>query len=136
MRASTKNNVEGTMRQVNTTSKEVVGRMTANRDLEIEGKAEKLAEFFGVRIPSANRFVLRCTGFSGQIKGIREQDRKNPEPQPSAANLTSNSGEGASTMGDKGGKKGKDKSQKQNDKKQKQKDKGKVDKQPKSRLLP
>jgi hypothetical protein len=39
-------------------------------------------------------------------------------------------------MGDKGGKKGKDKSQKQNKKKQKQKDKDKIDKQPKSRLLP
>jgi len=50
--------------------------------------------------------------------------------------LHSNSGEGASTMGDKGGKKGKDKSQKQKSKKQKQKDKDKIDKQPKSRLLP
>lgn len=43
--------------------------------------------------------------------------------------------EGASAMGDKGGKKDKDKSQKQSDKKQKQKNRDKVDKQPKSKLL-
>jgi hypothetical protein len=39
-------------------------------------------------------------------------------------------------MGDKGGKKGKDKSQKQVAKKQKQKNQNKIDKRPKSKLLP
>lgn len=59
-----------------------------------------------------------------------------PETQPSVCKLKNNREEGVSTMGDKGGKKGKDKSQKQSDKKQKRKDKDKVDKQPKSTLLP
>jgi hypothetical protein len=67
------------------------------------------------------------------MKETRAQDRKFPDPHPAAANLKNNIGEGASAMGDKGGKKGKDKSQKQNDKKQKQKEKDKVDKQPKTR---
>lgn len=57
-----------------------------------------------------------------------------PDPQLVTANLKNNSGEGDSTMGDKGGKKDKDKSHKQNDKKQKKKDKDKVDKQPKSKV--
>lgn len=40
MRASTKDNVEGTMHQVNGTIKEAAGKVTANRDREIEGKVE------------------------------------------------------------------------------------------------
>lgn len=82
--------------------------MTADRDLEIEGTIE-------------NRH--------GNIQSVEIG-------QHHMRTLHSNSGEGALTMGDKGGKKGKDKSQKQNNKKQKQKDKDKIDKQPKSRLLP
>ena len=39
-------------------------------------------------------------------------------------------------MGDKGGKKDKDKSDQQHDKKQKPNDKDRVDKQPKSKLVP
>jgi hypothetical protein len=95
-----------------------------------------LTAVFGVCIPPAKRFTLRCSGHSGQMKETRAQDGKFPDPHPAAANLKNNIGEGVSVMGDKGGKKGKDRSQKQNDKKRKQKEKDKVDKQPKTRLLP
>jgi uncharacterized protein YjbJ (UPF0337 family) len=40
MRANTKDNVEGTMNQVGGTIKEAVGKVTANRNVEIEGRSK------------------------------------------------------------------------------------------------
>ena len=42
MKPSTRDTVEGKMHQVKGATKEVVGKITKNRDLEIEGKGEKL----------------------------------------------------------------------------------------------
>ena len=43
MKSSTKDNVAGKLHQVKGTVKEVVGKTLGNRDLEAEGKVEKIA---------------------------------------------------------------------------------------------
>jgi len=42
MKSSTKDNVEGKMHQAKGAIKEVAGKMVNNRDLEVEGKVEKI----------------------------------------------------------------------------------------------
>jgi uncharacterized protein YjbJ (UPF0337 family) len=57
MRTNTKDNIEGTKHQVSSTIKEVVGKVNANRNLEIEGRVDNLAVNIRVEIGQINTIV-------------------------------------------------------------------------------
>ncbi len=68
MKTSTKDKLEGSFHEVKGTIKEGVGQFTKDRDLAIEGKAEKKAGKIQQKIGQARNSVTKLRGQLRELK--------------------------------------------------------------------
>jgi uncharacterized protein YjbJ (UPF0337 family) len=68
MKTSTKDNLTGNFHEVKGTIKEEVGKVTGNRNLKAEGKAEKKAGKVQQRIGHAKEAVVNLKGQLAELK--------------------------------------------------------------------
>jgi len=68
MKTSTKDKIEGSFHEVKGTLKEEVGKVTGNRNLKAEGKAEKKAGKVQQRIGDAKEAVANLKGQLAELK--------------------------------------------------------------------